>query len=329
VTYSDRFIRILDILLAPAEATLLLATPGTAAEIAHATSRDEAELAGVLHDLYMRGLVFILERRPSPDPDRPAEPVWGLIDTGRLMDSILFDRRYDRLGDEFFDLWRDFFNDEFIPNEPPQGALRVLPVEEVIRSTKILDVESAQTIVGRARRLAVQRCPCRTRERRCDAPLEMCISVDDLADYVVNRQLGREITNAEALAILARAEQLGLVHQTINSDHPDVVCNCCSCCCSLLRSILVHGDAAASAASRFRPAVDEALCEQCMACVSVCHFGAMAEVDGTRAFDFAKCYGCGLCARTCPHDAISLVEAYSPEHIPAGGSFNLSQLPPV
>jgi ferredoxin len=212
---------------------------------------------------------------------------------------VLFDPRYDRLGDEFFDLWKEFTEREFLPDFPPVEALRVLPVEEVVRSTQILDIDRVRTIVRGARRLAVQRCPCRVRERRCDAPLEVCLSLDTLADYVLKRNLAREIDADEALAILTKSEDLGLVHQSTNSDHPDVICNCCPDCCVILRSVITHGKATAAVASRFRPVVDPAKCVDCLACVKACHFSAMVERDGKRAFD-ERCYGAAS-ARACPH----------------------------
>ncbi len=317
VDYSEIFRSILEILLQPAEMQLLLATPGDTATVAQNAGRDEEEVAQALYDLYMRGLVFITTYADG-------QPVWDVIDSGRFMDCVLFDSRYDQYGDEFFDLWREFFNEEMVVHEPPQESLRVLPVEEVIRSTRILDIESTRAIVHNARRVAVQRCPCRTREQRCDSPLDVCLSIDGLADYVVSRQLGREISEQEAVRILERCESLGLVHQTVNSDQPDVICNCCPCCCSLLRSIVHHGIRAASAASRFRPVVDEDSCVHCLACTDACYFSAMVDDGGQRAFVAQNCFGCGLCAHTCPQGAIKLVEAYPPEHIPAGRPFNPS-----
>ena len=321
VNYSDIFPRILEILLQPEEMVLLLATPDHSAGIANRLERDEREVTKTLYDLYMRGLVYITTYVDS-------QPVWDVIDSGRFMDCILFDPRYDQYGDEFFDLWKEFFNRENVAHEPPQESLRVLPVEEVIQSTRILDVESTHAIIQNARRVAVQRCPCRTRERRCENPLDVCLSIDEFADYVVSREFGKEITKEEALKTLRRCEDLGLVHQTVNSDQPDVICNCCSCCCSLLRSIVVHGVRAASAASRFRPAVDEDLCVNCLACTDACHFSAMIDNGGERAFVTQNCFGCGLCAHNCPQEAIHLVEVLPVDHIPSGPGFNPSYLPP-
>jgi len=322
VDYSDIFPRLLQILLTAEEMRLLLATPNPTASVAESVGREDRDVAQALYDLYMRGLVFVTGYTDS-------QPVWNVIDSGRFMDCVLFDPRYDQYGDEFFDLWREFFNREMVVHQPPQHSLRVLPVEEVVRSTRILDIESARAIVHHARRAAVQRCPCRVRERRCDNPLDVCLSFDGLADYVLSRELGREVTKQEAVHILERCEDLGLVHQTINSDQPDVICNCCPCCCSLLRSIISYGIRAASAASRFRPAVDEDLCVHCLVCTEVCHFSAMVDHGGERAFVAQNCFGCGLCAYNCPQEAIKLVDVLPPEHIPAGPGFNPSCLPPA
>jgi electron transport complex protein RnfB len=322
VDYSDTFCQILNILLQPEEMALLLATPDDTAGIARRAGREERDVGSALYDLYMRGLVYITTHIEG-------QPVWNLTDSGRLMDCVLFDPRYDQYGDEFFDLWRQFFNQDMVVHEPPQQSLRVLPVEEVIRSTRILDIDSARGIIRNARRAALQRCPCRTRERRCDNPLDVCLSFDGLADYVLSRELGREITKQEALQILERCEDLGLVHQTVNSDRPDVICNCCPCCCSLLRSIVFHGIRAASASSRFRPAVNDDLCVHCLACTEACHFSAMVDDGGQRTFVAQNCFGCGLCAHACPEEAIQLVEVLPPEHIPAGPGFNPSYVPPL
>ena len=321
-SYTDRFARILEIILGDEEMALLLATPGRTADLAAWLGRDPEAVAASLQDLFMRGMIFVTRYVDG-------EPIWDLIDLGRFMDSVLFDPSYDRFGDEFFDLFRDFQNEDFIPNQPPHDSLRILPVEQVIRSNRILDSESTRAIVRDSRRIAVQRCPCRTRERRCDAPLEVCLSFDGFADYTLKRGFGREIGRDEALAILQRCEDLGLVHETVNMDRPDVICNCCTCCCSLLRSVVTHGVKTAVVASRYRPEVDAAKCEDCLTCVEACHFSAMVERDGRRGFDAERCYGCSLCALACPHDAIAMVEAFAPDHIPSTGiQFNLSLLPP-
>jgi Pyruvate/2-oxoacid:ferredoxin oxidoreductase delta subunit len=294
---------------------ILSSLPNTPKAAAAQLDMSEAEVAGALHDLHMRGFIWMEEVTS-------AGPRYVFADIGIFMDSVLFDPRYDRYGDEFYDVWQKYWNEEHAHLYQEDDTFRVLPVEEVIRGTKILPYESASQILSAARRIAVQRCACRVRERRCDNPRETCISMDNLADYVISRNSGREISLEEALELLKKCEDLGLVHQTVNSDTPDVICNCCSCCCSFLRSILYYGQQAASAKSRFAPKFDREKCATCedRVCVSRCVFGGISEKGGQLHIDYQRCWGCGLCAHACPQGAIRLEAIRKADHIPRDGA---------
>ena len=312
--------RVLQMILTPQEMALLLATPGRSEAISRDVGRTIADVDASLHDLFDRGIVSISSYEQE-------QPVWDLPPLGLLMDGIHLDPRYRRYGDEFYDLWQQVCEAEIV-QKAPAGMLRVLPVEVALppigSDSRVMDIESAEAIVRRARRIAVQNCPCRVRERRCDTPLEMCMSFNGFADYILYRKVGREISVEEALAILQHAEELGLVHQTSNTDHPDVICNCCTCCCVVLRAGAVHGFPVSSAVSRFQPLVDERRCRNCLTCVRHCHFGAMIERDGKHAFVADKCLGCGQCVRVCPEGAVRLVEVQPQSHIQRGPGFNLT-----
>lgn len=311
---SDVLLELLDILLSEEEAHWLVALPATPNQLAARLDENEEHIAAGLNDLFMRGLILIAEHT-SQGPRYVADD-----NPGRLMDMILFDPRYKHLGTRFLDLWRDFYNNELVhvPRSPDQLPFRVLPVEEKIEDPRcILPYESVSEIVRQSRRIAVQLCACRVRERACDAPLETCISLDRVADYMISRHIGREIDVDEALAILQRAEELALVHEADNTDHPTVICACCPCCCVFLRAITHYQKEYVVAKSRYCASIDKDKCNQCETCLGRCHFGAIRREKSGMAVIPERCLGCGLCASTCPNDAITIIEVRGVEHIPS------------
>ncbi len=314
---SAALLALLDILLSEQEAGWLVALPATPQDLASRLGQDPMLVSSGLQDLFMRGLVLVTDHTDQ-----------GLLYTvdsspGRFMDMILFDPRYKTLGDRFYDLWRDFYNSELVhaPRSPEHLPFRILPVEQTIQDQRcILPYERVTEIVRQARRIVVLACPCRSRERACDAPLETCIMLDRVADYMTGRHIGREISVDEALAILKHAEELGLVHEAENTDHPTVLCACCSCCCVFLRAITHYQKEYVIARSRYRASVDPIRCRQCETCLERCHFGAMGLAESGMSVNAERCLGCGLCASACPNGAIAMVEVRSPAHIPTSAN---------
>ena len=141
--------------------------------------------------------------------------------------------------------------------------------------------------------------------------------LDRVADYMTGRHIGREIGVDEALAILQQAEELGLVHEVENTDHPTVLCACCPCCCVFLRAITHYQQEYVVAQSRYRASIDPVRCRQCETCLERCHFGAVNRSESGIGVNAERCLGCGLCASACPNGAIAMLEIRSPAHIPA------------
>lgn len=313
---SERLIRILETILSPEEIQLLLHTsfsiakPTRTEELASEVNRGLDVTRAKLEDLYRRGIVAVGAYNDS-------EPGWYVPNLALIMDSTHWDPLYRQYGEEYYDLWKAFVNEELLPlMQNPQGfGLHVVPVGEAIPTEgtrQVLNLESAQGLIEEATRIVVLDCPCRTRERRCDSPLETCISLNEFADYFRSRQIGREIDRQEALAILANCEEHGLVHQVPTGEHPDVICNCCSCCCIILRAVKITKSSASLVGSGYHPVLDPAKCGECLSCVEVCPFDALVAEDGKPALLADRCLGCGQCVRVCPEGALELVEVELP-----------------
>jgi ferredoxin len=317
---SETLMGLWDVMVSDREAAWIAGLPATARELAERLGADPDAVAGGLADLYQRGLVL---RYAQPDGALRYE---AETNGGVLMDLVLFDRRYLAWhGELFLDAWRRFYNEELVHTyehpDPDARPFRVLPVGEQVQDRRAaLPYEQVAELIRGARRISVEHCPCRTRERACDNPLETCLAFDHVADYMIARGMGRELSADEALALLARCEELGLVHVTENVDRPLVLCNCCPCCCVFLRAMTVYAKQDVIDASRYRAVVDRALCSACGRCAERCHFGAMSLAGGAAQVDAGCCLGCGLCATTCPAGAITLVEVRPQGFIPRQGS---------
>lgn len=316
---SKVFVSLLQELLSVDEAELISLLPATTANISKTLRVNQGRIKRQLLELFDRGLVTVEKREGCEDVFCLPE------DAGVFMDMILFDKRYMDKGNAFFERWKEFFDKEYLIRKENQSMnMRVIPVNKAVKisgSSKVIPLEDVEWLLKNARVISVQNCPCRNRERQCEHPLEVCVAMDGLAEYCLSRGIGRKITFEEAMQKIVWAEENGLVHQTVNSDHPNVICNCCSCCCSLMRAVIVFGNNIALSKSRFRSRVDFDLCSDCMACVKVCKFGCLSDENGKLNQEVEKCWGCGLCMTACPAGAINLVEVENRSFIPVGPGF--------
>ncbi len=300
---SRPLLAILERIVSEDEAEWMAHLPATPYDLALRMRMDETSAAAGLEDLFMRGLVLISDQTL-------AGPLYVFdANPGRFMDMILIDPRYKVYGQGFYDLWRDFYNNELVykARSAEKFSFRIVPVGQKIEDKRsILPQERAETIVRNAKKIVVQECPCRVRERECDNPLEVCLALDKTAQYNLSRGLGREISTDEALQVIAEAEKAGLIHETDNTEHPTVLCNCCTCCCVFLKAIAVYQQAHVISKSRYYAHIEAQECSVCGVCLERCHFGAIFQTDDGMLVDSQRCYGCGLCSSTCPSDAITL-----------------------
>ncbi len=199
---------------------------------------------------------------------------------------------------------------------------RVIPVEEAIPfNLEVFPYERASELLETAKAWGVRDCICRVQRRLighgCDHPVENCLSFAPVEGAFDGDSAMRAITKEEALRLLREAEEAGLVHTTGNyRDGHSYICNCCTCCCGVLRGVAEFDIPTAVAHSGFRAAVDAVTCAGCGTCVERCRFGALAVAEATCVVDPVRCVGCGLCVAACTTGALHLERRPDGEPVP-------------
>jgi Pyruvate/2-oxoacid:ferredoxin oxidoreductase delta subunit len=214
------------------------------------------------------------------------------------------------------DLIRDM--EEYMPTLMTAGPwkkspqLRTIPVMKVIPVRhEILAHEKAEEMLLGQNRFLIAPCICR-RERTmmgqgCGKPEEACLIMGRGVDYYEKNGMGRIIDRQEALAILQKADEAGLVLQPSNARKIANICMCCGCCCGVLRTIKAHPSPAEFVSSPFRACLDIKTCTDCGVCLGRCPMGALNRNDkGKVRFDPGRCIGCGLCITTCSGGSLTL-----------------------
>ena len=91
----------------------------------------------------------------------------------------------------------------------------------------------------------------------CERPLQNCMVFAPVKGAFDHSQVDRAITLDDALRILHETEEAGLVHSTGNTrEGNNYICNCCTCCCAILRGVAEFDIPTAIASSGFQAIVD-------------------------------------------------------------------------
>jgi ferredoxin len=248
----------------------------------------------------------------------------GLIRVKRGKGALLFglmpfavgfyEEQLPRIDEELATLVEQYFQETGgagITQHAP-ALQRVIPVEESIPfELEIYPHERASELLENAKSWGVRECICRVQRRligeACDHPVENCLVFAPVEGAFDHSEVDRAIDKEEALQILREAEEAGLVHSTGNYLEPRYyICNCCTCCCGILRGVAEFGVPTAVARADFRAVVNVEACIGCGDCVARCQFGALSVPDDICIVDEVRCVGCGVCATVCPTDALQL-----------------------
>jgi ferredoxin len=191
----------------------------------------------------------------------------------------------------------------------PQPALhRVVPTQDSVKSEWILPYDDIKVMLAKAKSFRVRDCICRVQQdmlnnRRCEFPVRNCVTFSP----VERTGHPNDITKEKAIAILDEAEEVGLVH-CVSNVIQDIfyVCNCCGCCCGVLRGIVDWGIGESVARANYHAVIDADECTACGICVDRCQVKAIVLEEDAAVVDSTKCIGCGLCVTGCPVGASRL-----------------------
>ena len=194
-------------------------------------------------------------------------------------------------------------------------TIQIPPVDKLIAMAlsvapdMILPYDDVKKAILKAKSFALFDCTCRvTRDmkgdRPCDFPVKNCLQL-----YYEHRDIPTNaITKEEALAVLDEAEAVGLVHTGTNYiKEMHWICNCCGCCCNLIRNLTEEGLDGAIAKANYYAVAQPDNCDGCELCVTRCPVKAVRVNDGIPVIELSGCIGCGLCVTGCPTGTLALV----------------------
>jgi electron transport complex protein RnfB len=279
----------------------------TPQQIAQRAGQDPGTVAATLKRMAVKGLLY--PRREGDTYHYAAAP----FAHGILEHQVhTMDRELAELYEQY--MWAEKIPDEPVdPNAELTLPLRTVPVNAPVSvSRPIAPYEDVKELIQSQDRIAVTKCFCAAQQQLleggCDQPLEVCIVLGFYADYYVDLGMGRRITQEEALEILDRSEEAGLVHQFADSLDPGAICNCCPDCCGGLRVLKKLPNPAAFIISNHFAQVDQELCNGCEVCVDRCRMDAISmTADDVAEINLDRCIGCGLCINVCATEALTLV----------------------
>jgi Na+-translocating ferredoxin:NAD+ oxidoreductase subunit B len=339
---SKRFARVLEAMMTPEEAQLLLdlKNPLTTEQLAKKINADPQSLQPKLDDMLKRQII----RKAKDGYVTPNGVVAFHHGAIGWINEDLKAKAFPLWGDFFFAEWRDMIVDGFEKRHKSgaPGAHRVVPAYKALRASpnlkpeQILWYEDMSQILKKSARTSVMMCGCRGLWRKCDNPTDTCLQLEFPSAQRPMRQANEYIkpphfvSYEEAMKVVDDCEDRGLVHVPLNTSQGDMYCNCCDDCCMVINPLLHRGNLhEILTPSRFRAEVNEELCVGCKVCVKRCKFDAveMKPVPRTKKLKSTikseHCMGCGACVVSCKKKAMTLALVRPPEHIPTCSAMEL------
>ncbi len=305
---SEALYEILKVMFTHEEASLvskLPIKPFRVTDAAKIWKLSEVESYEVLNSLSEKALLLDMNDWYVVPPPMIGFFEFALMRTGGHFDQKLLSELFHQYLETEEDFMRNLLN-----LKTPIG--RILVNENSIQSADyayVLDYEKTTYILEQAESIGVSRCYCRHKAEHlgevCDAPQEVCLSINGLSKSLSKHGYARLISKAEALEILEEAYKHNLIQFAENvQDDVGFICNCCGCCCMALKGAKKMGVPQTISSSNFIATIN-AKCVSCKKCLEVCPMGCFNFKDEV-SLNSELCIGCGVCERVCKLDAITM-----------------------
>ena len=321
---SESLYKILQILFSEREAQLVATLPikpFSAEKASQVWKMNLTETHKVLDELSSRAILVDVEFNGKTTYTLPP-PMAGFFEFSMMrMRGDVDQKVLGELFYQYLNVEEEFIRELFVRGETQLGRVFVQePMLSAENALHVLDYERASEVIHTASHRGIGVCYCRHKmmhmNRACDAPMDICMTFNSTAQSLTKHGYARAVDVSESMDLLQAAYERNLVQFGENGrEHVNFICNCCGCCCEAMIAARKFGILNPVHTSNFLPVVDEAECNGCGKCVTVCPVEAMTLVS-TNDPNHPKmkkakveediCLGCGVCVRTCQHDGLSL-----------------------
>lgn len=227
-----------------------------------------------------------------------------------------FEYQVNKLTKEYVEDMHQYMREAFMmeAGSTQIGQLRVVPVEESItHELNVANYDDLSAILEELKGpFASVNCVCRQGMALIDKPckntsrMDVCMGVGDFAQLYIDEGWAKEVSKDEALEILKKNQEEGMIIQPGNALKPDFICSCCTCCCEGLQGLKMLPNPADFVTTNHFAVVDPDLCDACETCIDICQMDAITMTNGTSEIIKQRCIGCGNCVAKCPSEALTL-----------------------
>ncbi len=246
---------------------------------------------------------------------------------GDMLAVGLYEYQAENIDKELSELMLEYmeegFRNEFFRKDTAL-QLRTIPIEKSLKhANPITTYDNVRDLINKSTMINVGACVCKVSHDQIGQPCqrtnnrEWCISLSYNNKPPLSHGKRRDLTKEEAFELLEKAEKEGMVLQPSNSKKPAFICVCCGCCCGVLSEAKYLDNPSQFFESNYFSIVNPELCVGCGLCAKRCNMDAISIIDEKAVVNLHRCIGCGLCVPTCPKNAIKLFSKDKIKKLPA------------